>query len=105
MGNHKYDKAFFGIETLAGFLFRIALKDIARALKNCTKTFSKCRKYEDEAITTISACRTNPTKLKQKVIQTGQLEVRDEVWDSYDVSDASSLLTAKGTQRPLPGRL
>ena len=45
----------------------ISPQDIASSLKNCTKTFSKCRKYEDEAITTILACRTNPTELKQKV--------------------------------------
>ena len=49
------------------FLFCIGPQDIASSLKNCTKTFSKCRKYEDEAITIISACRTNPTELKQKV--------------------------------------
>ena len=52
---------------LRGFLFCISPQDIASSLKNCTKTFSKCRKYEDEAITIISACSTNPTELKLKV--------------------------------------
>ena len=40
---------------------------MSSSLKNCIKTFSKCRKFEDEAITTISACNTNPSELKQKV--------------------------------------
>ena len=49
------------------FSFWIFPQDIARSLKNCTKTFSQCRKYEDEAVTIMSACRTSPTELQQKV--------------------------------------
>ena len=42
-------------------------KTIAEELKNCTKTFGKCRKYEDAVVTAISACSTNSGALTQKV--------------------------------------
>jgi len=41
-------------------------KAIAAALKNCTAAFGKCRKYEDDANTAISACSTDSTKLTAK---------------------------------------
>ena len=39
---------------------------IKTALKNCTETFSKCRKYEDAAITSISACDIGYAGLTKK---------------------------------------
>ena len=36
---------------------------IKAAVKNCSTTFIKCRKYEDEAITTYMACSSNTETL------------------------------------------
>ena len=47
--------------------FSTEAKKIADQLKNCTKAFGKCRKYEDAAITSISACNSDSTKLTKKV--------------------------------------
>lgn len=41
-------------------------KAIATALKNCTKTFGQCRKFEDDAITSIMSCKDDSSKLAQK---------------------------------------
>ena len=54
--------------------FCIAPQAIASSLKICSKTFSKCRKFEDDSITVLSACTTNPAQLKQKV----KLKVQNE---------------------------
>ena len=35
-------------------------------LKKCKKTFGKCRKFEDAAITTIMSCNTDTRKLTEK---------------------------------------
>ena len=40
--------------------------DIAKGLKNCTGAFSKCRKYEDAAISTIQTCSQTADQLKAK---------------------------------------
>ena len=37
------------------------------AIKNCSTTFSKCRKYEDEAITTLMSCNSNTESLIMQV--------------------------------------
>ena len=42
-------------------------KAIAAALQNCTKTFGKCRKFEDDAITSIMSCKDDSSKLTEKV--------------------------------------
>ena len=42
-------------------------KKITTQLKACTKTFGKCRKYEDAAITSIMSCKDNKNKLTEKV--------------------------------------
>ena len=47
--------------------FPTEAKKIADELKNCTKTFGKCRKYEDATIDTITTCTTNSTALTKKV--------------------------------------
>ena len=39
---------------------------ITNALKKCKKTFGKCRKFEDAAITTIMSCTSDSGKLTQK---------------------------------------
>merc|ERR1712156_1318368 len=47
--------------------FSTEAKTIANQLKNCTKAFGKCRKYEDDAITAITACNANSNSLTLKV--------------------------------------
>ena len=47
--------------------FSTEAKTIANQLKNCTKAFGKCRKYEDAAITAITACNSNSNSLTLKV--------------------------------------
>ena len=47
--------------------FPTEAKTIADELKNCTKTFGKCRKYEDAAISTLSHCSTNAELATRKV--------------------------------------
>ena len=42
--------------------------DVKNSLRNCTKAFSLCRKYEDEAVTSILVCQSQPEKLQQTVI-------------------------------------
>ena len=42
------------------------LGDISKGLKNCTGAFSKCRKFEDAAVSSLSACSQNTEKLKEK---------------------------------------
>jgi len=46
--------------------FNTEAKAVAAALKNCTKAFSTCRKFEDDAITSITSCNSDATKLTQK---------------------------------------
>ena len=41
---------------------------VTAAVKNCSATFSKCRKYEDKAITILTSCKTNTKTLIQQVI-------------------------------------
>lgn len=41
---------------------------ITAAVQNCSTTFSKCRKYEDEAITTLTACNSNRATLIMQVL-------------------------------------
>ena len=55
--------------------FSTEAKTIANQLKNCTKAFGKCRKYEDAAITSIAACNSDSTKLTKKVRLVQILEV------------------------------
>ena len=55
--------------------FSTEAKKIADQLKNCTKAFGKCRKYEDAAITSIAACNSDSTKLTKKVRLVQILEV------------------------------
>ena len=38
------------------------------ALKNCTAAFGKCRKFEDDASTAITACSSDSSKLTAKVM-------------------------------------
>ena len=40
---------------------------ITAALKKCKKTFGRCRKFEDAAITTIMSCSSDTGKLTEKV--------------------------------------
>ena len=40
---------------------------VTAQLRKCTKAFGKCRKYEDDAITSIMSCKENKDKLKEKV--------------------------------------
>ena len=42
---------------------------VAKGLKACKDAFSKCRKFEDEAVPMISACSKDTTKLKEKAAQ------------------------------------
>merc|ERR1711988_1181487 len=42
---------------------------VAKGLKACKDAFSKCRKFEDEAVPMISACSEDTTKLKEKAAQ------------------------------------
>merc|ERR1711953_1104283 len=46
--------------------------EFAAALKTCRNTFSECRKYEDDAANSISACSSNTTALKKKVVAISQ---------------------------------
>ena len=39
---------------------------VTAALKACTSTFGKCRKFEDDAITAISSCASSASKLTAK---------------------------------------
>ena len=41
---------------------------VTAAVKNCSATFMKCRKYEDDAITTLMSCKSNPETLIKQVI-------------------------------------
>ena len=43
-------------------------KAISAALKTCTAAFGKCRKFEDDANTAITACGSDSSKLTAKVI-------------------------------------
>lgn len=43
-------------------------KAIAAAFQTFTKTFGRCRKFEDDAITSIMSCKDDSSKLAQKVI-------------------------------------
>ena len=40
--------------------------DIAKGLKACKAAFSNCRKYEDDAVTSVAACSQNVDKIKEK---------------------------------------
>merc|ERR1711936_1237866 len=40
---------------------------IAKGLKACKDSFAKCRKFEDDAVKSISACSKSPDNLKEKV--------------------------------------
>ena len=51
--------------------FSTEAEKIKKALKKCTASFSKCRKYEDAAITVISACKLGYTDLTKKVRRIG----------------------------------
>ena len=42
------------------------LGDISKGLKNCTGAFSKCRKFEDAAVSSLTACSQDVDKLKKK---------------------------------------
>merc|ERR1711862_748722 len=42
---------------------------VAKGLKACKDAFSKCRKFEDEAVPMISACSKDTTKLKENAAQ------------------------------------
>ena len=61
--------------------FSTEAKKIADQLKNCTKAFGKCRKYEDAAITSISACNSDSTKLTKKVRLAQILEAKKGMGD------------------------
>merc|ERR1719350_1600402 len=41
-------------------------KKFAKALKNCTSAFGKCRKYEDDVSTALHACNLDTSKLVKK---------------------------------------
>ena len=41
-------------------------KKVTAQLRECTKAFGKCRKFEDDAITSIMSCKENKDKLKEK---------------------------------------
>jgi len=41
-------------------------KAVSNALKNCTKAFSTCRKFEDDAATSIASCNSDSSKLTKK---------------------------------------
>merc|ERR1712051_596148 len=41
-------------------------KNVAKLLKGCVASFGECRKYEDDAITTITACNTDASALTSK---------------------------------------
>ena len=43
-----------------------AVSDIAKGLKACKAAFSKCRQYEDAAISTIQSCSQSADQLKAK---------------------------------------
>merc|ERR1739838_410386 len=43
--------------------------DVAKGLKACKDAFSKCRKFEDDAVSIISACSKDTAKLKEKAAQ------------------------------------
>ena len=51
--------------------FSTEAEKIKKALKKCTASFSKCRKYEDAAITVISACKLGYADLTKKVRRIG----------------------------------
>ena len=40
---------------------------VTAALNNCSEVFTKCRKYEDEAVITIKSCHSDITELKLQV--------------------------------------
>merc|ERR1711976_520125 len=40
--------------------------DVAKGLKACKDAFSKCRKYEDDAVASMAACSVSAAKLKEK---------------------------------------
>ena len=40
--------------------------DVAKGLKACRDAFSKCRKYEDDAVASMAACSVSAAKLKEK---------------------------------------
>ena len=42
---------------------------VAKGLKACKDAFAKCRKFEDDAVSIISACSKDTTKLKEKAAQ------------------------------------
>ena len=39
---------------------------IKNATKKCKEAFSKCRKFEDDAVSILKSCSESPDKLKQK---------------------------------------
>ena len=43
-----------------------AATDVAKGLKACKEAFSKCRKFEDEAVSSMAACSKSVDKLKEK---------------------------------------
>ena len=43
--------------------------DVAKGLKKCKEAFAKCRKFEDDAVSTISACSKSSDNLKKKAAQ------------------------------------
>ena len=49
--------------------FNTEANAIRDTLKKCTDTFRQCRKYEDEAVTSIMACNFDTEKLEQTVVE------------------------------------
>ena len=59
-----------GLSLMAATVRTCKIKDhsgaITAALRNCTKAFQKCRKYEDAAHTALSSCVSDTTKMTKK---------------------------------------
>ena len=59
-----------GLSLMAATVRTCKIKDhsaaITAALRNCTKAFQKCRKYEDAAHTALSSCVSDTSKMTKK---------------------------------------
>merc|ERR1719479_276552 len=71
---------------------------ITAALKNCTAAFGKCRKYEDDAHSALSACASDSSKLTKKAANLAANNASMTAAKEKMASLASSRSNGKGRQ-------
>ena len=70
---------------------------IAQGLKACKEAFSKCRKYEDEAVTSMAACAVSAAQLKEKA---AALSANKNAMDGSKTKVAEMTASTRNQRRP-----